>query len=191
MLVSKCDEQRLLFNSSPNINLLNGLTNPIKLGGVTVSLYSLLGFLSAFLVFFFIIVLVLYVLLSYGLYKLALGRKMQNEWLAFVPIAQLYLLGKLIKKVTIFNNDIPCIEVVLPVSAVVTGVLAGIPVLGLLLSLAFAVLVYVSFYRLFRMYKSKEEADVMIIVSIVSIVLFGFMLPVYVFLMKDSKPREA
>jgi hypothetical protein len=156
-----------------------------------VSLYSIFGILGAFLVFFLIIVLFLYVLLSYGLYKLALGRKIQNEWLAFVPIAQLYLLGKLIKKVAIFNNDIPYIEVVLPVSAVIVAVLAGIPVLGLLLSLAFAILVYTCFYRLFRMYKSKEEADIMIIVSIVSIVLFGFMLPVYVFLMKDSKPREA
>lgn len=156
-----------------------------------MSLYSLFGFLGTFLVFFLIIALVLYALLSYGLYKLALGRKMQNEWIAFVPIAQLYLLGKFIKKVTILKNDIPYIEVVLPVSAVIVGVLAGIPVLGLLLSLAFAVLVYTCFYRLFRMYKSKEEADIMIIVSIVSIVLFGFMLPVYVFLMKDSKPREA
>ncbi len=156
-----------------------------------MSLYSLFGFLGAFLVFFLVIALFLYVLLSYGLYKLALGRKLQNEWLAFIPIAQLYLLGKLIKKVSILKSEIPYIEVVLPVSAVIVGVLAGVPVLGLLLSLAFAILVYTCFYRLFRMYKSKEEADVMIIVSIVSIVLFGFMLPVYVFLMKDSKPRES
>jgi len=153
--------------------------------------FGLFSFLGAFVFIILLILIALYLLFALGLYKMAKNRSIEYDWLAFIPIAQLYILGKLIKNLKVFNYDIPSIELVLPISLVVVLVLGQIPVLGFLLWLAMAILFYAAIYKLYTMYKGPEEAKTMLVKSIVSIILFGFMVPVYVFTLRDSKPLES
>ncbi|MDP4093782.1 MAG: hypothetical protein Q8920_10520 [Bacillota bacterium] len=155
-----------------------------------ISLYDVFSFAGAFFIFFSIVGIVLYILFSIGLYKIVKDRKMENEWLAYVPIAQLYILGKVIRKVKIFGSEIEYSEIILPVSLLVALILGGIPLLGLILGIGFMAFFYICIYKLFRMYKEKDEAKTMLIVSIVSIVLMGFMLPVFMLYLGNTGPVQ-
>lgn len=151
---------------------------------------DILAFLAIFGAFLFVILLaalVLYILMSVGLYKMAKNRGLEYDWLSFIPIAQLYIMGKLIQSLKIFNYEIPSIEVVLPVGAVITAILGSIPVLGFIIWLAMGVLFYSSLFKLFCLYRPKEQAQTMLVVSLVSLMLGGFMAPVYVFLLAKQR----
>lgn len=151
---------------------------------------DIISFLAIFGAFLFIILLaalVLFILMSVGLHKMAKNKGLEYDWLAFVPIAQLYILGKLIRNLKIFNYDIPSIEMVLPIGALISVILGKIPVLGFIIWLAMAVLFYSSLFRLFCLFRSKEQARTMLVVSLVSLLLGGFMAPVYVFLLGNEK----
>lgn len=149
----------------------------------------LVGGLISFL--FFIIGIALYVLFAVGLYSLAKTEQTGNEWFAFIPILQLYIIGKILKEVKISTYTIPQLELVLPLApiavAIVNSILGHIPVLGgiltLVLNLALAVLNIVVLYNFYKRYKG-EQATLM---TVLSVILF-FMGPIYVFNMRNSKP---
>lgn len=145
----------------------------LALGGLVAFIFGLIG-------------IVLYLLFAFGLYKLADKEKIEYSWLAFIPIAQMYTLGKLIKEIKIFNFLVPKHELVLPVALLVSMVFSRIPVLGTLVSLAVAVLSVAAFYYLFKRYKGSSA----VVMTILSVVLF-FMGPIFIFLMRDASPLDA
>ena len=55
----------------------------VFLGGI----FILLSFLL------FIVAVALYIIFSIGLYQMAKNAGLENSWLAFVPIAQMYIMG--------------------------------------------------------------------------------------------------
>lgn len=143
-----------------------------------MALLALWGFIA---LIFFIVALVLYILASLGLYKLASNRRMENPWLAWVPIGNLYVLGKLIKTLKIDTFEIPSIELVLPIGSVVAAILGNVPLIGWIVSIAYLVLCILAFYKLYKMYR-PQQAIMWLVLSII----FPFMGPIFIYIMRND-----
>ncbi|MGE5473281.1 MAG: hypothetical protein ACM3UU_03565 [Ignavibacteriales bacterium] len=132
---------------------------------------NIIAMLGSMFLVFFILVIVLYVLGSLGLMKIAQSKGVENAWLAWIPVANMYILGKITGPFKLIF-DITKPEIIMPVLS-----LCGfIPGIGFLFSLATAVLYYGAIYKVFSEYKA-ESATTMLILSIV----FFFMGPIYLF----------
>jgi hypothetical protein len=140
--------------------------------------------LGIFLFFFGVIAIVLYVILAYALYTMAVKACIENPWMAWIPILQLYILGKLIKSLKIGTYQIPNIEIVLPVASVIAFLLGSVAVIGSLLSLANFVLFLFAVNKLYKMYK-PEQATTYTILSI-----FAVTVPFIFLSIKDQTPVE-
>lgn len=145
--------------------------------------FALLALWGALAFVFFIIAIVLYILASLGLYKLAQNAGIENPWLAWIPIGNFYILAKLIKTLKIGSYEIPRLEIVLPLAPVVASILGGIPVIGWIFTLASGVLYFFALYKLFTIYR-PQNATVWLILSIV----LPFMGPIFIFLMRKDRP---
>lgn len=155
----------------------------------SVMLFLMGGFV--FLLFAIIIGIVLYLLASIGLYGLAKSENTGNEWLAFIPILNFYIIGKILREIKIGGYTIPMLELVLPLASIavpIAGNILGIaPILGTLvealLYLAYLVFSILVMYNFFKRYKGDQAT----LMTVVSVVLF-FMWPIYLFNLRNSKP---
>lgn len=146
---------------------------------------ALFAFFAAMMFFFVIVGILLYVLSSIGLYKLALNRGIENPWMAWIPVANFYIIGKLIQTLSIGTYVIPNVELVLTGGCLAALLLSWIPVIGMLLSLAFAVLTCFALFRLYTLYR-PQQATLWLILSIV----LPFMGPIFIFMLrKDPNPQ--
>lgn len=147
---------------------------------------TILAFLAiwGFMIFLiFILGILLYVLSSIGLCKLASNQKIENPWLAWIPIGNMYILGKLVKNLKIDALEIPSLELVLPLGFVAVMLFKHIPVIGWLISIAYSVLCLLAFYKLYKMYR-PEQAVLWVVLSIV----LPFMGPIFIFMMRNDTP---
>lgn len=144
-------------------------------------MYKFFAILGILLFVIAIIVIVLYFIYSYSLYKMAVKQGLENPWLAFIPIAQNYILGKLIKNLKVFDYEIPRIEMVLPVAAIVVLIFNQVDFLGGLLSLANFILMLFVLNKLYKMYK-PENATLYTVLSV-----FGLPVPFIFLSIKDLK----
>lgn len=142
-----------------------------------VGLLALLAAIGA--IFGIIAGIALYIFFAFSLYSLAKSRNVYMPWLAWIPIAQMYIIGKLVKSIRISNVEIPSLEIVLPVAMLAYILLNSIPVLGLIISLAFLVSLILSLYELYRQY-TPENAVVYTVLSV-------FVIPVPILFLKLSK----
>ncbi|MDF2674967.1 MAG: conserved rane protein of unknown function [Clostridiales bacterium] len=147
--------------------------------------FALLAIFGAFAFVFFILAIVLYVLGSLGLYKLAQNTGIENPWLAWIPIANLYILAKLVKSVKLGSFEVPSLEIVLPVGCLAAAILGNIPVIGWLIYLAYVVLLVIVFYKLFTIYR-PQQATLWIVLSIV--LSFIGMPFIFLFIMRNDRP---
>ena len=83
--------------------LLHNLETILLVGGLVTVLALVIGIL-------------LYILFAVGLYGLAKTEETGNEWFAFIPILQFYIMGKILKEVKVFGYTVPMLELVLPLS---------------------------------------------------------------------------
>jgi len=116
----------------------------------------------------FIVAVALYIIFSIGLYQMAKNAGLENSWLAFVPIAQMYIMGKLIKEIKVKDFVIPSAELVLPIAFVVLILCGGIPLIGQLLALAGFVLYLAACYNVYLLYR-PNNAVTYTIISILSV----------------------
>jgi hypothetical protein len=143
-----------------------------------LALLAIWGFIALII---FIVALVMYILTSIGLYKLALNQRIENPWLAWIPIGNLYILGKIIKTLKIDTLEIPSIELVLPIGCVVVAILGGIPFIGWIVRIAYMILCFLAMYKLYKMYR-PQQAVAWLILSIV----LPFMGPIFIFVMRND-----
>ncbi len=144
------------------------------------------GFAAFFGAFFFIAIIFAigsYVLAALGLYTMAQNRQLENAWVAWIPVAQLYILGKLIRTLNIGGYEIPQIELVLPGVAVAGVVLGAIPLIGTLIAIASAVVSLFALYKLYSMHR-PEQATLYMILSVV----IPFMGPVFIYMIRNDQP---
>ncbi|SHK40327.1 hypothetical protein [Desulforamulus aeronauticus] len=123
----------------------------------------------------------LYLLFSYGLYKLAQRANVENSWLAFIPIVQYYILGKVVKEVKIGSWVVPHLEWVLLLAPVIYGILTGIPFLTTIAGVLYLLFYIIVTYTLFKKY--TPHAVVMTIVAF----LLPFMYAIFVFAIRNNK----
>lgn len=147
--------------------------------------FALLAVFGAFAFLFVIIGIVLYILASLGLYKMAMNAGIENPWLAWIPIANIYILARLIKTLRIADKEVPKLEYVLPGGALAVAILGGIPLIGTLLSLAYAILIFFALHKLFKMYR-PQSATLWLILSII----LSFMGPIFIFMMRNDRPVQ-
>lgn len=141
-----------------------------------------LAFLAGLTILFVVIGIVLYLLFSFGLYTMANKRNIENPWIAFIPLAQLYTMGELIGPVKIANFDVDQPGLYLLAGAVGLWVLSLIPLLGIIFSLATAVLMGGALYFLFSRYTTDSTPIILTVVSI----LFLIPGPIIVFVLRNK-----
>lgn len=119
-----------------------------------------------FILLFSIVGIGLYVLKSLGLYAMATKRDIENAWLAWIPIGDLHIIGKLVGpfNISTFKLDNP--EVILPISGAIALVCGAIPLIGWLIATASYVLYCFAIYNLFIEY-DEEHSVLFIILSII------------------------
>jgi hypothetical protein len=144
--------------------------------------------MGALLVLWSLVLLVIgiaaYVLTSLALYTMAQKRGIANPWLAWVPIANLYILALILGTLNVFGLEIPMFTVVLPAAAVVVGLLGRIVFIGPLLGIAYFILTLASLNKLYRMY-SPANATIFTIISI-----FGIPVPILLYMIRNNQPVE-
>lgn len=143
-----------------------------------------LAIFTVSILIFILISIAFYIIFAYALYKMAVNAGLENPWMAWIPILQWYILGKLIKTLKIGNYDIPSIELVLPVASLLVVVLNRIEIIGSLLSLANFILTLFALNKLYKMYK-PDQATLFTVLSI-----FGLPIPFIFMSIKDLKPAE-
>lgn len=132
---------------------------------------GVLAALAIFGVFGAIIGIAFYVFYAFALYKLAQKRGVDMAWLAWIPVAQMYVIGKMVKTVKISTFEVPSLEIVLPVGMLAAMLLGAIPLIRWLIYLAFLVLVVLTAYNLYKQYV-PEQAVLYTVLSI-----FGITIP--------------
>ena len=104
------------------------------------------------LIIVFLIGIAMYILFSLGLMKMAQNRGLENPWLAWIPIGNFYLAGKLLDNVDIATYNVNKLELVLPIALIGSGLFSAIPLLGQLISLAvfiFMIFVAIKFAKMY------------------------------------------
>lgn len=141
---------------------------------------GVLAFFGAFAFVAFLIGLIFYLAFAFGLMTIAKRRGIDNAFLAFIPFAQLYILGQVIRELKIFSYDVPQPELVLPIAALVASFGGAIPLIGWLLPLANLVLLLGAYYALYEIYSPGN--------ALIYTILSPFIGPFLVFAIRNNDP---
>lgn len=148
------------------------------------SLLAMTGLAFIYLNFVFILAgIALYLLQAVGLYGMGKNAEVKHNWLAFLPVINAYVWGKIIKEIKISKYVLPYPEIVLPVAPFIYALLYDLSILGPLLLLCLFVLYAAGFYRLYSLYRPDSVA----IYTIISIV-FPFVVPFFFFSLRKESP---
>lgn len=128
-----------------------------------------------------IIGIILYVFSSLGLMKLAQNRGIENAWLAWIPIGNLYIMGTLVGEMELFGLKIPKLELILPLAPIALGVIIWMPFVNILACLALIILNVAVLYHLFKMYRPDQA----MLYTVLSLVLGLFWL--FIFLIRNDQ----
>ncbi|HEX3016155.1 MAG TPA: hypothetical protein VHQ46_07235 [Desulfobacteria bacterium] len=153
--------------------------------------YSVLGFLAAFWLVSVAVVLVYYVFVSLGLYRMAKSSDLENPWLAWLPFGNTYIMGAIVKEMDFIGQHITNLGIIYLVSpfivAIASAILSLIPILGWLASFALSILLLVfSIMVLYKMFKCFVGEKAVLYTILTIIIPFGA--PVC-FMKAGSNPR--
>lgn len=147
--------------------------------GSAIAAIMAMGFFVILIVF--VIFIALYVLMALGLSTLANNNGYQDKAiLAWIPFANLYLLGLMSGDARIFNSfDLKSdmVGIILAVGPL----LGAIPIIGFFLSIAYLIVLIYAYYNLF----SKIDSSNATLMTVLSIII-GFVGPIYIFLKRDT-----
>lgn len=127
---------------------------------------------------------ILYVLMSFGLYRLASNAGIDYAWLSWIPIGNLYILGRLLDSVQFGSFEIPSLYIVLPVAFIVDLVFGNLAVIGPALSVLMYILLIICEYNLYCRYR-KDSA---VLYTILGAIL-PFLVPIFIFIIRNEKPE--
>lgn len=138
---------------------------------------SLLALGLGTIVFFLLLMVVVYIFGAIGLYTMAKRANIQNEWLAFIPIVNTYIIGELIDdklKWFTYGKTGGIKLLIILIGALVLGM---IPVIGNIISFLVGIFWFVILHWLFEKY--SENAVLMTIINVItagvagSLIIFG------------------
>lgn len=145
----------------------------------------IIGLILAGGFFLLIIVFVLYLLGAIGLYKLADNKGIDYSFLAFIPILQSYIIGKIIADLEIFNIKVPNPAIALPVAPIIASILTPIPVMGLLAIVSVIILNIAALHKLYKIYVGDSAT----LYTVLSVVL-PFLQPILIFTIRNKQPKH-
>ncbi|GAK07252.1 hypothetical protein [Geomicrobium sp. JCM 19038] len=152
---------------------------------------AILAFMGIFIVFMFLFAIVMYFFMAFGLYRMAENQNIELSWLAFIPIAQYYLLGVLVQSRLTggMREGIPWILASLLAANFFLGIIAGVmPLIGFLALPISLASVGFTIYASFHLYKKYSEQYVVLFVF--TIVTLGMLAPIFVFFIRNNMPLE-
>lgn len=152
------------------------------------ALGAIIVFFSAFIFFFVILAIVMYVFTALSLYTMAKNKGCEHSWFAWIPFLNGYLEGELIgDTVPLFSSDvdIPYAKWILSIGSIIVAALVQIPYIGWVISVLFLIYGYLTMYRLYRLYNS-ERAVLFTVLSII----FSVCMPFFLFSMRNNDPVE-
>jgi uncharacterized membrane protein len=135
-------------------------------------------------VFFVLVFIVFYILKSIGLATMAANKGIDLPWLAWIPVADLYIAGTIVEEMELFGFRFPNLALWTPVILCGGAILYPIPVLGWLIAVGVFIFGIGFTYKLFEMY--TEHAALFTILSI-----FLCLWPVLIFVIRNNKPRDS
>lgn len=144
-------------------------------------LLAMLAYSAGMVAFFTIVLLVFYVLKSIGLMTMASNKGVDNAWLAWIPVADLYIAGLILEEMDLFGTNLDNMGLWLPGIMVSCCILGFIPVIGFIFNLAMMLFFLFFAYNLFKLY-NPEQATLYTILSI-----FGLW-PVFIFILRNQQP---
>lgn len=170
------------------------MNQAIPYGNQSDAFYAILAIIMSVLVIVSIVAIIIgiisYIFMAIGLYTMAKNRKMEHPWLAWIPIANNYLMGDLINDdVSIGSLYIPYAKIFLPLSpfivVLVMFIFGFVPevaiFLSVLLSLALAFYQYTALFWLFSIYSEKHR-----VLFLILSVIFPFMAPIFIFVIRNK-----
>jgi len=144
-------------------------------------LAALMAASIGFMLVFFVIFIAFYVLKSIGLMTLAANKGIENAWLAWIPVADLYIMGSIVGEMDLFGYRLTNLGMWLPVGVIGGWILAMIPIIGILFSLALMVFMIIFIYNFFKIY--TESA---VLYTVLSCLLGLF--AIFVFIIRNNPP---
>ncbi len=152
------------------------------LGGLFVGTAWLIMMVVLMVVAF--IGIIFFLLRAFSLYRIAERRGITHPWLAWIPFAQEYLFAEIIgSELKVGTKTIPQFPWVYVAmvygTAIVSGALAVIPILGVILRICLGIIVFVAgiyvLYRFFKIFKG-DNTVVFTVISVIIPIAFPFIL---------------
>jgi len=150
------------------------------------SLVSFLGMLIYLELLLLVAAVALFVIQAVGLYGMAEKAGVTPRWVAFIPVVNAYIWGKIIKEIRVSNYVLPRPEIVLPLAPFIYALLYQVPFLGPLFLLCLLALYAAGYYYLYLLYR-PDSAAVYTIISIV----FPFVVPFFFYSLRNEAPLTA
>ena len=145
-----------------------------------ILLLLLMGGLGIFLI---LIGIVFYILKSIGLATLATNKGIDLPWLAWIPVADLYIAGAILEEMNLFGIRFANLALWTPMIICGGAFLQFIPIIGWLVAVCVFIFGIGFTYYLFSMY--TENAAIFTILS----VILGLW-AVFIFVIRNNKPRK-
>ena len=134
----------------------------------------------------------LYILQSLGLYSIAKRRGLDNPWMAWVPVVNMYLLGIIADELVTLNGrknwNMRWLILYGLCAVIVLELLSFIPFIGFLFSMlaglcsmGVAVIEYFAVYELFKEYEEKNAVLYLVLSIIISPIL-----SIFIFLLRNK-----
>lgn len=133
---------------------------------------GLLGLGLGFIVIVSIIMLAFYVLAGIGFYTMAKNERIDNAWLAFVPLGNLWIIGELISEKLGGNGGLKMI-----IFTIIAFVINAIPFLGL---------VSIVFYVMIIYFITSKYSESPILHTVLS-VIFPIYIYIFAFVVRDRR----
>lgn len=153
---------------------------------MTQMLTTLFAVGGTILLIAFVVAFMMYLLSAIGIYKMGQRAGIQLSGLAFIPIANQYVIGKLLKgNFTVFGKKIESPEIVLPIITICGAAMTGIPFIGFLVAIVSLIFNISTFYHLYRKYKGDSATALTILT-----VIFPFIYPFMIFSMRNADPVD-
>ena len=145
------------------MNMFQDVMTQLGLARLLTGLFAGLMFFSAFIILF-------YLAMAIGLYRMAVRKGEPNAWIAFIPFVQYYMVGQLLETVRIGNTEIsrPNLSYLFVAIALAPFVLGEIAILGGLIVFFSLIAYFIGFHYLFHNYSRFD-----VILTVINVLTFG------------------
>jgi len=112
-----------------------------------------------------------YILMALALMTMAQRKGIENAWLAFIPVGNMFILGSILGEFDLFGTKIEKPEMVLPILSLASFFFAGFGIIGSLISILSFVVSLMAYYQLVEMY--KKGSGIMYVVLLIVLAPVG------------------